>query len=309
MSQLEVKDVEAVREALDQLRHHESPINWVLFGYEGRDTLAMLNAGDGGLEELKGTLENDKIRFAVLECVVTGDEYNSVKFVLITWIGNGVPPGLAKAKAAGHRKELVVFLTESIAVAAEFQAENLSDLTSKDISSALTKRSANYQDSVTVGSTKDKRQVMSRSHADSGDRKKSQLKIADEEGIRDALQSVYEAKQNWAHISYVPGTKDEVQLVSVGQGGLDTLKGELKDNQISFCVVTFQVPETTNVTTKYVLLTWVPESTPPLQKARSGSHRSELADWIIQTLPFHSHYQANSMDDLTEQGVLFKLRN
>jgi|ERR1712137_366374 len=309
LTQLSVAEPESVREALDQLRSSESSINWVLFGYRSRDTLELLNAGDGGLEELKSNLGPADIRFALLECVVTGDQYNSVKFILVTWIGNDVPAGVTKAKAAGHRKELVNFITESVAVAAEFQPQSLEDMNTRDISAALTKRAASYQDSVTVGQTKDNRQVMSRSHATSGDRKKSQLTIVGEDDIVSALKDVYAGKQDYAHISYVQGKKDEVYLKGVGTGGLNSLSNELEDNRVSFCVLTLQVTETTTTTTKYVLLTWVPESTPPLQKARTGSHRSELADWIITILPFHSHYQANSREDLTEQGILFKLRS
>ena len=186
----------------------------------------------GGLNELKEQLLPTDIRFAVLECVVTGDQYNSVKFLLITWIGSQVPPGLAKAKAAGHRKELVNFLTESVAIAAEFQAESLSDLTSRDISAALTKRAATYQDSISEGASKDKRQALSRSHASSGDRKKSQLTIKNEDEIAEALKKVYAEEKEWVHITYVDGKKDEVYLKSSGDGGLDTLKNELSDNKV-----------------------------------------------------------------------------
>merc|ERR1712232_51082 len=310
LTQLSVADEGSVREALDQLRLSESPVNWVLFGYKSRDTLELLNAGDGGLRELKTHLQETDIRFAVLECVVNdGDQYNSVKNLLITWIGSKVPPGLAKAKAAGHRKELVNFLTESLAIAAEYQAENQSELNSKDMSAALTKRAATYQDSISTGEKKDKLQALSRSHASNGDRKKSQLNIIDEDKITEALKQVYAEEKSWVHITYVDGKKDEVYFKGVGDGGLESLKKELSDDRISFCVCTFKVVETTNIITKFVLLTWVPETINPLAKARSGSHRSELADWIITILPFHSHYQANNWDDLTEEGVLFKLRS
>ena len=47
----------------------------------------------GGLEELKTQFKPGDIRFAVLECVVTGDDYNSVKFLLITWVGVDVSAG------------------------------------------------------------------------------------------------------------------------------------------------------------------------------------------------------------------------
>lgn len=309
LTQLKISDSESVREALDQLRHHESPLNWLMFGYQDRDTLEMLNVGEGGLEELRDQLGEEDIRFAVVECVVTGDSYNSIKFVLVTWIGGEVPPGLAKARAAGHRKELVTFLTESLAIAAEFQPSSKAEFTSKDVSAALTKRAATYQDTVSTGERKENRQVMSRSHASSGDRSKSQLKITDEQAIVDALLSVHRGENEWAHITYVQGKKDEVYLKGTGSGGLSKLREELPENNVSFCLVTFEVTETTSTVTKYVLLTWVGEYTPPLQKARSGPHRSELADWIISIVPFHSHYQANEPEDLELEKVLFKLRS
>merc|ERR1712137_617593 len=282
ITQLSIFDPDTVRTKLDDLRHHERPMNWVSFAYKNRDSLAFESCGEGGLEELKKNFGPDDVRFAILECIVTDDSYNAVKFVLITWIGANVPPGVTKAKAAGHRKELISFLTESLAIASEYQASNLDELNSRDISAALTKRSATYQDSQSLGQEKNQRQTMSRSHATSGDRKNSQLNIVNE---------------------------DEVYLASTGSGGLDKLRPELPDNKISFVLMTFQVVEPTNTMTKYVLITWVGENTPPLQKARSGAHRMELAEWVVTIVPFHSHYQANSAEDLNLEGVLFKLRN
>jgi hypothetical protein len=48
----------------------------------------------GGLEELRDNLGDNDIRFAILEVLVTGDEYAGVKFVLITWIGPDVAAGM-----------------------------------------------------------------------------------------------------------------------------------------------------------------------------------------------------------------------
>ena len=175
-----------------------------------------------------------------MECVVNdGDQYNSVKNLLITWIGSKVPPGLAKAKAAGHRKELVNFLTESLAIAAEYQAENQSELNSKDMSAALTKRAATYQDSISTGEKKDKRQALSRSHASNGDRKKSQLNIVDEDKITEALKQVYAEEKSWVHITYVDGKKDEVYFKGVGDGGLESLKKELSDDRVCILIIYF----------------------------------------------------------------------
>jgi hypothetical protein len=39
-----------------------------------------------------------------------GDAYNPVKFVLMTWIGPNVSPGLGKGRCAAHRLELYEFI-------------------------------------------------------------------------------------------------------------------------------------------------------------------------------------------------------
>ena len=39
-----------------------------------------------------------------------GDGYNPIKRVLLSWIGKEVPAGLQKARAAGHKKELIDFI-------------------------------------------------------------------------------------------------------------------------------------------------------------------------------------------------------
>jgi hypothetical protein len=76
----------------------------------------MSNAGEGGLDELSTHLVDNLVQFAVLEVVVTDeDDYNAIKFVLITWIGPDVPAGLAKARAAGHRKDLIDFIQVRLA--------------------------------------------------------------------------------------------------------------------------------------------------------------------------------------------------
>ena len=200
MADLTFHEEEAISEALSELRRNDSDMNWVLFGYRTKTCLEMLGAGEGGLEELKDELKPDEIRFAILEVVVTGDEYNAVKFVLITWVGPDVKAGaravvrcvcvlcssyvrlvcayvshcflclngayfgagLAKARCAGHRKELVTFVQQSIGIAAEYQPATLEEITSADISSKITRVAASYQDSVSVGAferARNKRQV------------------------------------------------------------------------------------------------------------------------------------------------------
>ena len=60
---------------------------------------------------------------------------------------------------------------------------------------------------------------------------------------------------------------------------------------------------------KVVLITWVGGSVSVIKKARSSAHRAEVADYVIQTLPFHSHYPANDPDELDTALIHDKLRS
>jgi hypothetical protein len=98
---------------------------------ERKNDLKFERAGSGGFEEMKQYLKDDDVKYGVFEVVVkgkhqfhtksvsfshlikqilSGDEYNPVKFVLMTWVGPNVSPGLGKGRCAAHRNELYEFV-------------------------------------------------------------------------------------------------------------------------------------------------------------------------------------------------------
>eukprot|EP01096_Ripella_sp_DP13-Kostka_P003660 TRINITY_DN15493_c0_g1_i1.p1 TRINITY_DN15493_c0_g1~~TRINITY_DN15493_c0_g1_i1.p1 ORF type:complete len:310 (-),score=153.56 TRINITY_DN15493_c0_g1_i1:45-974(-) len=307
---LQFKDQDSIRTVLADLRSSETTLNWVLFKYVARETLELESAGEGGLEELVQSLGPTDIKFALLEVVVTDeDQYNAVKFVLITWIGPEVSAGIAKASAAGHRRDVIDFVQVSLAIASEFQPSGYDDLNLRSIASKITRVSESYQDGAVTGEKKETRQQLSRSEAASRNTKLSQISLINEGEIIDAFKAVAREDADWAVVRYSEGKKDELELKSVGKGGLDGLKAQLVDSEICFALIMQKVTETTTTVTKILLVTWVGEQVRPLQKARSSPHRDELANWLKQHVPFHSHYPATSYDDLTVESILFKIRS
>jgi hypothetical protein len=71
--------------------------------------------------------------------VVKGDTYNTLKYILITWIGSNVPPGIAKARCAGNRVDVLEFVQKSLAIAGEFQPVSKADMNHKTIADKLTR--------------------------------------------------------------------------------------------------------------------------------------------------------------------------
>eukprot|EP01117_Protostelium_nocturnum_P012655 TRINITY_DN4659_c0_g1_i1.p1 TRINITY_DN4659_c0_g1~~TRINITY_DN4659_c0_g1_i1.p1 ORF type:complete len:317 (-),score=142.38 TRINITY_DN4659_c0_g1_i1:143-1048(-) len=299
--EFQVKDPETILNSLEDLRTHSNEINWVSLSYEG-DKIAQSGTGKGGLDQVFNLLKDDEIRFVVLEVTVKGDEYNPVKFVLITWIGSKVPPGIGKAKAGAHRPKLVEFVEKKLAISAEFQPSARSDLTSSNLADKLTRIAK--QDASVV---EEKKHAAARPELNKGDRSKSSLKVVDPEGLKKKLQRVHTRQVQWMTLGIPEGSKDEVAYLGEGNG-YDSLKKEFPENKIVYAVFSQQVTETTTTTNKILLISMIGPNAGPLVKARSSAHRAELADFIQEAIPFHSHYQALTVADLKEEEVLSKLR-
>jgi len=302
-TKLNIREPEAILVELENLRHKKTEINWVMFGYEQND-IVLSKTGTGGLDELKTHLPEDKIVYAVLEISVKGDTYNPIKYMLITWIGPQVPPGVGKARSAGHRAELIDFIKQKIGIAGEFQPYHLDDLDTRTIADKLTRVANN-----TVGTVEQDRQNMSRSEKTKGNTKKSQVELVDKEVIIQEISKVHKGEATWGLLGYAEGSKDEIKFLKTGVG-LESLHKEWPLDKILYCIVSQQVSDTKfQLTTKYLLVTIVGPTTPSLTKARSASHREELLHFLKdQVLPIHSQYQAVAKSDLTEESFLSKLR-
>ncbi|KAL6076894.1 Coactosin-like protein [Balamuthia mandrillaris] len=306
--QVKVVDAREIGQALTALNSHDDPTNWVLMGYgQGINDIVFVGKGSGGLSEFKEQMQDDKIFFAVLEVVVKGDEYNPVKHVFFSWIGNQVPPGVMKARSSGHRTELVEWVKKFVSVSCEYQTEKRTDIHYDPIAQAITRMRATYH---TSHEPTQERQAMSRSSAQGGG-STSKLVIVDKAKVVAGLKEVYEAKADWAILAYVEGKKDEVELVGTGSGGVEGLRNQFPTNRIYFCVLSldYHAQGTRDTITKYCFVTLIGPEVKPLQKARSGGQRQDIWDFVLSVMPLHAHYQPGSARDLTAEEILVKFRD
>eukprot|EP01121_Diplochlamys_sp_Union-15-3_P015341 TRINITY_DN5052_c0_g1_i4.p1 TRINITY_DN5052_c0_g1~~TRINITY_DN5052_c0_g1_i4.p1 ORF type:complete len:312 (-),score=64.83 TRINITY_DN5052_c0_g1_i4:11-946(-) len=302
-TQLKILDQDKIKHELEEVRSNKSSKNWILMGYEEgkKNDLRFEASGEGGFEKVKTYLKDEDIKYAVFEVVVKGDQYNPVKYVLLTWIGENVPPGLAKARCSTHRQDLLKFITSCIAISAEFQPPTRHQLTSEEVAAKVTKTS--QQDATSADAH---RQTMSRSHASQGDTKASKVQF-NKTKLVPALKSVHEGKNRWVVMGYVG--RDDIDLVATGKGDISELLSHWNEESINFAVyaLTFTPRGTTEKTTKYVLITMVGDHVKPLAKARSSGQRQDIADFVLASLPFHTHFQPTDKTDLNEKNLLSKL--
>jgi len=124
----DVSDSE-LKASYEDVRSDASETSWVVFGYSGNSKIVKEGSGNGGLDELKGTLEDDKVQYGYLRVTSGDSESKRSKFVFISWVGEKVGP-LKRAKVSVH-KASVKQVIQSYAI--EVHAEKQEELVEEDI--------------------------------------------------------------------------------------------------------------------------------------------------------------------------------
>jgi len=266
------------------------------------DELFYDECGSGGFEELKTKLGDNDVKYAVFQVVVAGDDYNTIKYMLMTWIGENVSPGVGKARCAAHRDDLWKFIKNYIGMAGEYQPATREDLTYEAVSLKLTSISSQYHTTTSDISTQSK---MSRSHVT---RSGKHSKVNFDENIADGLSKVLHGEANWCLFGYE--NRESLIFKQVGTGPIGSLKQFFDPTEINFALFSFTfVPETgeSDKMTKNLLISMVGDAVSPMHKAKSSGHRDEIQEYIMSILPFHTQFQPGDKEDMTEENLLKKL--
>ncbi|KAK4053212.1 hypothetical protein OIO90_003986 [Microbotryomycetes sp. JL221] len=127
-----------IKEAYEQVRDNKSDVTWLLLDYETdkSDTLNLTGKGNGGLDELKQHLSDDRASFGYAKITYANDkESQREKFIFITWIGSNVKV-MRKAKLSVHKADVQNVLR---IFSIEVPANSLNDLDEGPIVTRLRK--------------------------------------------------------------------------------------------------------------------------------------------------------------------------
>jgi len=118
-----------------------------------------------------------------------------------------------------------------------------------------------------------------------------------------AYQEVRNGGANWFVLGY-EGNKIKVQ--QTGTGGIDELVNSLSDEEAQYGYIKFQVTVEETTRTKFVLISWVGDNTPPMKKGKVSTDKPVLKTIVKD---FAIEVAASEKGDLTEAAVLNKLRS
>jgi len=102
--------------------------------------------------------------------------------------------------------------------------------------------------------------------------------------------------------------KDEVELVTTGSAGIDGLRDNFPQDRIFYGLLCIKLKTSAgpDYIKKFILVTMIGASVPPLQKARSSAQRKDISDFIISAVPLNAHFQPNDTSEMTAD-VVYKM--
>jgi len=121
--------------------------------------------------------------------------------------------------------------------------------------------------------------------------------------IKDAIADVRSDKTstNWVLVSYQGQNSNDVALVGKGDGGVNELIDNLKDDIVAYGIVRVTEKFDNSVTVKFVFIKWIGENIHRMLKARLGTHSGAVKDVFS---PYHVDVEAEKLSEISEEIVL-----
>jgi hypothetical protein len=134
------------------------------------------------------------------------------------------------------------------------------------------------------------------------------LVFGDEERAKQAFSEVRsnENSANWLLFTYSDTSKNTLDFVGSGSGGVEELKTHLKEDRTSYGLVRVTDKIDNSVTVKFVLIVWVGEKVPFVKKAQVTTHKGSVSKLFGQ---YHNDIHANLLDEISESLVMSKVKD
>ena len=102
------------------------------------------------------------------------------------------------------------------------------------------------------------------------------------------------------------GESNVVDLVGVGEGGIEALKSQLQPESINYGLVRVYDFYDGHRTTKFVLILWVGERVKIMRKARITTHKGALVEFIGQ---HHTDISCANLGEINEEIIMTAVKN
>lgn len=325
-TELQFSNEAEAKKALSEVRSNSSPTNWCLFTYSEakQNDLDLVATGTGDVEELKAHLDESKMAYGLVRVTDMIDNSVTVKFVFIIWCGEKVS-FIKKAKMTTHKGSITILVGQfhtdlNCANTSEIShdiimnkvrdasgtAVHVKEGQSAPSSSSSTSSSTSSSSNAAAGSAspQPRAKASSTSTAKPGVPKDSQetrvISFVDEDNIRDVIRKVRanNDETDWMLIGYEG--KASLKLVGHGTNGLEELIPHLNETQILYGLYRTTDTYDNTVAIKFVLILWIGEKVPIMNKARITTHKGDITTFFGQ---YHVDLSASDLSEINEEII------
>mmetsp|Transcript_7800 Transcript_7800/g.13141 ORF Transcript_7800/g.13141 Transcript_7800/m.13141 type:complete len:154 (+) Transcript_7800:66-527(+) len=130
--------------------------------------------------------------------------------------------------------------------------------------------------------------------------------------IDDSVQAAWERltadnlETTWIMLKYPE--KSVVAFDKEGSGGFPEFVENLPSDAVAYgAFLVMGVDDRGNTVSrrpKFIFVKWMPDTVPTMQRARAGGHKGA----VKEVLKAHIDFDCETADDLTEDGIILKLR-
>jgi len=111
---------------------------------------------------------------------------------------------------------------------------------------------------------------------------------------------------NWLLFTYSESSKNVLDFVGSGSGGIEELKTHLNDSKVFYGMVRVTDKIDNSVTVKFVFIVWCGEKVPFIRKAQITTHKGSVTALFGQ---HHNDVHAALLDELSEDIVMGRVRD
>ncbi|GAA5851149.1 hypothetical protein JCM8547_004146 [Rhodosporidiobolus lusitaniae] len=114
------------------------------------------------------------------------------------------------------------------------------------------------------------------------------------------------SETNFLLLDYAGEKSDKLTVTATGTGGLEELKGLLKDDKASFAYVRVKYSnDVESFREKFAYIVWLGSGIKPLRRAKCSVHSADVKN-VIRS--FSIEVPASSQEDLNEGPIVTRLR-
>jgi len=295
-------DEQQGKDALFDVRSDSTDTDWCLFSYENpkSNKIVLVGKGNGGANQLVENLKDDMVGYGFVRKSDKIDDSVTVKFALITWMGESVPR-MQKARMSVHSGSVKTFVGQSHVF---ISASHLSEISDEILNQKIMDASGSGSKVVdkATGAKERRESVVTKSSSNSGNSGKSgSVEFANREELKDAISDVRKGNADWMLMSYSGGNTNTVVLVGKGSGGADEILAHLTDEMVGYAII--RKTEKIDVTEaiKFAYIRFVGDNVPRMLKARLGTHSGSIIELIA---PYHVSLDVTSKSEISDEIIM-----